>query len=521
MELKRIWIYAAPVAGLLAIIIALAVLFSADSPLSAPRVAGPTTLRMLCDEALRYPVESPDIEHEAGAVGRFMRRTGADVEVEYIHSGELLESLQAGYDGDLALAADESIINAARENGIFGDTRKVAIAVPVILTRLNNPENIESVSDLDSPDIRLAVAGEGAGTMRRASAEILRNHDLDIDSLENIAFTGDTALQTARAVDINRADAAIVWRHVGQRYSLNTTMVEIPDEMNTTTDFTVGVLSNSKHPETAGRFADFLAGAAGQELFEMYGFGAAEYAREAPLPHPVQLKLLCGGGIRPPIDGSSIDDEPGIIERFRAKHPGASVETTYGASNLLLGQLKLTQAGDLFLPGDDYYIEEAKQEGLVYETRTVAWFTPAIMVQRGNPRGIESVADLAATDVQLAVADARAAAIGRITPDIFKKNGIEFEDLDNIAFTGVTAPEIAQAVELGHVDATIVWRPVAMQYLRNSEIVEIAPDRNVRSPLVIAVLETSDNKEAAIRFADFISGEEGRRVFERYNYDMD
>ncbi len=233
----------------------------------------------------------------------------------------------------------------------------------------------------------------------------------------------------------------------------------------------------------------------------------------------VKLQLLCGGGIRPPVDGSG-EEGMGVIESFVSENPGIRIEANYGPSNHLLGQLKLTLDGDLFFPGDDFYIEEAKKEGLVYQTHTVAYFVPVIMVQEGNPHDIQSVADLVNPEINLAVADQRAAAIGRITPEIFEKNEIDFEELDNVAFTGVTAPEVAQQIKLGHVDATIVWRPVAAQYRRRSEIVDIKPEKNVISPLVIAVLETSDNKEEALKFAEYISGPTGRDIFERYYYDF-
>lgn len=234
-----------------------------------------------------------------------------------------------------------------------------------------------------------------------------------------------------------------------------------------------------------------------------------------------RLTLLCGGALRPPIDGLDDSGEQGILARFRSRYPEVAVETSYGASNLLLGQLKLTQAGDLFFPGDDFYIQEAKNEGLVYATRTVARFVPVILVSHGNPLAIQSVSDLASARVRLAVADRRAAAIGRITPEIFEKNGVSFDRLDNIVFTGITAPEVAQAVALGHADATITWRPVAVQYPQDGTLVEIPPEDNVFSELVIAVLETSGDKEAGLMFADFIAGPEGRKVFQRYHYDAD
>lgn len=233
-----------------------------------------------------------------------------------------------------------------------------------------------------------------------------------------------------------------------------------------------------------------------------------------------RLLLLCGGAIRPPIAGGGTEDEPGILERFQRRHPGVTVEVSYGASNLLLGQLKLTGRGDLFLPGDDFYVEQARSEGLVYETRTVARFVPVILVARDNPLAIETVADLAGPDVRLAVADPRAAAIGRITPEIFRRNGVDYSKLDNIVFTGITAPEVAQAVALGHADATITWRPTARQHERHCAMIDIEPEKNVFSPLVIAVLATSRNKEAALAFATFLSGPEGRDTFERHDYEV-
>lgn len=233
-------------------------------------------------------------------------------------------------------------------------------------------------------------------------------------------------------------------------------------------------------------------------------------------PSPTEIHLFCGAALRLPLSGN--EAEEGVLGRFQSSYPDITVRTTFGASNLLLGQLKLARSGDLFFPGDEFYIKEAGKEGMVHDSRTVALFVPVIMVQCGNPLGVESVSDLAEPHVRLAAADMRAAAIGRITPDIFAVNGIDFGGLDNIVFTGITAHEIAQAVALGHADATIVWRPVAKQYPGSDTVVEIAPEMNIVSPLVIAVLETSENKEAAIRFADFISGPAGREVFKMYHY---
>ncbi len=232
------------------------------------------------------------------------------------------------------------------------------------------------------------------------------------------------------------------------------------------------------------------------------------------------LLLYCAATILPPVAGTGYEHAGGLVDLFQ-RRSGLRVEVKYGASHLLLGQLLLTRRGDLFLPGDDFYIQEARQAGLVQEVRTIARFVPVILVRRGNPRGIRGVADLANPAVRLAVADRHVTVIGRITPEIFLKNGVAFDELQNIHFTGTTAPEVAQAVARGHADAAIVWNPVARQYERDAEIIEIPPDGNVTSPLAIAVLTTSRNREAARQFVDFVAGPAGREHFARYHYDLE
>ena len=64
-----------------------------------------------------------------------------------------------------------------------------------------------------------------------------------------------------------------------------------------------------------------------------------------------------------------------------------------------------------------------------------------------------------------------------------------------------------------------MWRSVARQHTRNSTDIDIAPDKNVISPLVIAVLETSGHKDKALKLAEFISGPTGKEVFEKYHYE--
>jgi molybdate transport system substrate-binding protein len=108
--------------------------------------------------------------------------------------------------------------------------------------------------------------------------------------------------------------------------------------------------------------------------------------REAPIGEGKTLTILCGAGIRPAM-------EP-IKAGFEAEQ-GCAVNVVYAGSGTLLGQLQAGVEADLYLPGDIWFIHQARDKGLVEAHRTLAWFVPVIAVQKGNPKGIKGLQDLA------------------------------------------------------------------------------------------------------------------------------
>ncbi len=224
------------------------------------------------------------------------------------------------------------------------------------------------------------------------------------------------------------------------------------------------------------------------------------------------LVVYCAAGLRPPM----VD----LAEEFQ-RETGIRMEINYGGSNLMLSQLKLTGHGDLFIPGDMFYIEEAEREGLIRHTRRIARFAPVILVQKGNPRSITSLADLTRPGLRLAIGDERAPAIGRTSRALFAGNNLPWDAVQrNTVFSGVTVHELADSVRLGHSDATLVWRPVALMYRETCEIVDIPAAQNIPADIAVAVLRVSQNEDAARAFVEWAAGPEGRAIFERHAYDV-
>lgn len=223
-----------------------------------------------------------------------------------------------------------------------------------------------------------------------------------------------------------------------------------------------------------------------------------------------KLLLYCGAGIRPPVAEAA--------EAFRLMH-GISIECDYAGSETLESRIKLSRRGDLYMPGDVFYVDRAQQEGLVASSKTVCYFIPVILVQKDNPQNIQSLTDLTRPGVKVGLGDPEACAIGRKSSEIFQKNNISEEEVNrNVVYRSPTVNLLGDQVKLGHIDAAIVWDAVAAYFAGKTEIVPIPPEQNVISTVAIGVLTSCEHPELAQEFVDFITSDQTVEIFRKHHY---
>ena len=223
---------------------------------------------------------------------------------------------------------------------------------------------------------------------------------------------------------------------------------------------------------------------------------------------PSKLTLFCGAGIRPAAAE--------LVEEFNSQSD-KQIECDFAGSELLLSRIKLSGQGDLYMPGDVHYVEQAESEGLIASYETACYFIPVILVQEGNPKNIQTLADLARSDVKLGLGDPKACAIGRKASRIFMKNNIDEDALD-VVFRSLTVAELGTNVTLGSLDAAIVWDATAAYFSADTEVVGIPPPDNVISTVPIAVLKSSQDRATAARFVEFVTSPAGQKIFEKHHY---
>jgi molybdenum ABC transporter molybdate-binding protein len=220
------------------------------------------------------------------------------------------------------------------------------------------------------------------------------------------------------------------------------------------------------------------------------------------------LVVYCAAGLRAPVDA--------VAREYEAAY-GVPVQVQYLGSQALLSNIEVTQRGDLYVPADDSYIQIARKKNLIAETIPLAQMTPVLAVPRGNPKGLHSLEDLLHKGVRLAQANPDVAAIGKVTRDALPKADWEALKRRTVVDKG-TVNDVATDVQIGIVDAGIIWDALLPQY-PELEAVHLPPLDRKTAKVSVAVLECCTQPTAALRFARYLAAhDKGLPVFARNGY---
>ena len=509
--------------------LAVACLFAAVS-LLAGCASDDTPLRCYVGGTMRPAMEE--------LVRLYSAETGARIELDYGDSGSNAVKAETTGQGDLYVAHDP-FHGLMQRKGLSAEGWAVASVQPMIAVAKGNPKGIHGLKDLARPGIRIILTDAMYSTAGHVVSAMVKRAGLAEAIEKNVVTRTRMGGEAANAVTLGHADAAIVWNAVVhlRREKLDGVEIEpafLPDprvDAVTSATFgridmscirvTVDLLKSSRRPEAARAFAQFCGSPRALAVWREFGFGlppdtvhlTPDGAGKTASQGTGSLFVYCGAGLRPAMDE--------IAQAFTAK-TGVTVERDYGGSGMIISRLRLAQRGDLFMPGDVWYVELAEKEGLVESKTMVCYFVPVILVRKGNPKNIRGLADLARPDVRLGIGNPKVCQVGRVTEEMIAKNHLDAAAIEkNTVFSATTVNELGLQVKAGQLDATIVWDAVAAQYPDSAEVVEIPPQERVISHVAIAVLKCSKNRDTAEAFAKFLLSQEGQAIFRKHQYRVD
>jgi molybdate transport system substrate-binding protein len=215
-----------------------------------------------------------------------------------------------------------------------------------------------------------------------------------------------------------------------------------------------------------------------------------------------------------------------VAKIFQEK-TGIPVDVIFGGSGFVLSQMKLARKGDLYFPGSSDFMEIAKKDGLVFpETeKIIVYLVPAINVQKGNPKGIQSLKDLTKDGIRVAIANPEMVCVGTYAVEIIEKNlsPIEKEKFKkNLVNYTESCEKTANAISLKAVDAVLGWRVFHYWDPKRIETIYLKPEEVSRIGYIpIAISKFTQDKILAQRFIDFLLSSQGKNIFRKYHYLMD
>jgi len=221
------------------------------------------------------------------------------------------------------------------------------------------------------------------------------------------------------------------------------------------------------------------------------------------------LLVYSGAGLRKPMDE--------IAEVYKKEY-GVQINYTYAGSAQNLSQLQMAGEGDIYVPGSQYYYEQAAKKDLTSYKRDVAYHIPVIAVPKGNPAEIKSLNDLTKSGVEVTLGDERSAAIGRLSQKILAKNNLLEEVEKNVVAKAATVNELVIYINMNQADASIIWQD-NVAGVKNIDIIDIAEEKNEIKTIPAAVLSFSENEKEARKYVDFIASKKGRSIFEKHGFE--
>lgn len=263
-------------------------------------------------------------------------------------------------------------------------------------------------------------------------------------------------------------------------------------------------------------------------LSALVGCGEASRAGEAEAAGQNRGEEDLNGTVTVLAAASLTDAFGELADAFEERNPGTTVRTSFGASSALLVQLQQGAPADVFASADQEKMQEARDGGLVAgEPETFVRNREVVVVPRSNPAGIEEFRDLSRSGTRLVLAndEVPAAEYARRILDNAAEDpeygpGFREAVLDNVSSRETDARASVNRVVVGDADATFGYASDVTPGIRDRvEVVEIPQEFNVVATYPMAVLEGSENKEAAREWVDFVTGEEGQRVLEKWGFE--
>jgi molybdate transport system substrate-binding protein len=204
---------------------------------------------------------------------------------------------------------------------------------------------------------------------------------------------------------------------------------------------------------------------------------------------------------------------PEIAQSFSAENPDITVRFTFAGSNAIVEQVRGGAPIDVVATASASLMDTAVSEGLAGDPTVFARNSMIIAMPPGNPAGVQSLQDLARSNVKVAVCAAQAPC-GSATAELLAKNGVSVSPVTQ----ELDVRDVLGKVLSDEVDAGIVYVTDARSAGRQVASIAIPASSNVTTTYPIAVVKESRHLAAAQTFVEYVASPAGQETLRAWGF---
>jgi molybdate transport system substrate-binding protein len=216
---------------------------------------------------------------------------------------------------------------------------------------------------------------------------------------------------------------------------------------------------------------------------------------------PTKLTIFAAASLQPPFDKV-------------ARQMGVDATFNYAGTQTLTAQLTQGAQADVFASADTVHMKTVQDAGLLDGLpQTFAHNRLEIAVAKGNPKHIESLADLSRSGLVVVLADPSVPA-GKYAQQALAKAGVKV----NPASLELQVTAVLNKVALGEADAGIVY---VSDVVTSGKVdgVPIPASQNLTADYPIAALAGAQDKAGANAFIGFVLSPKGQTILEQAGFE--
>ncbi|WP_411680660.1 molybdate ABC transporter substrate-binding protein [Clostridium thailandense] len=208
-----------------------------------------------------------------------------------------------------------------------------------------------------------------------------------------------------------------------------------------------------------------------------------------------------------------------IKQAYNKEKPNIKITYNFGASGTLQNQIEQGAPVDIFISAGTKQMEVLKQKNLLLnETVKNLLENEVVLIVPKDAENITGFNDLSEDKVKkIALGEPKTVPVGQYSEEVLTNLKL-MDKVKSKVVLGKDVKEVLAWVETKNVDAGIVYETDA-KISNKVKIIAKAP-KDSHKPVIYpgAVIKNSKNADVSIDFMNFVSGEEGKDILEKYGF---